>query len=1055
MKERRERRIWSKKESRGGKRNQRWRGYIGKTAVMSLAVLLLRVPVFFTPFSVKAEDGRVYVKKKEHSVETGQGASNKENVSGNSNDKDTVSGNNNQKEEDREPPTLQIRWNGTDQDDYWYRGGGDRFAFIVTAEDNDKDGELTASIYCGTADEDIEAISDKKENVPLSDGQVSFGSWVYNREGVLEHGDQKQTYVVLVKDRAGNTAKSEAVEVRIDETGPEIETYDGYPAVCYQFANAVHEKMNDRDRVPESRIGEYLFQGTLLSRTAVVVTVNVRDGAAEDGSGTEQEKKYTAPIKNTAKEDGLNSTVSGVEKVVLQVNGKKVEPVEKPDGTGGEGIYRFQLPCLPGEETEYCLERIELTDRAGNRTLYRFGRELAPEVIVTDGKIPEVDFQDELYSEKNKEGFLEWYSAAVRGQALRITANARDRYGIYSMEWYMADADGTVVQGPLTVEQPGKMAAAPERTSGAFDQADLSSAALFRSPQNQLYAVRVTDWAGNATGFIWNREISENKGSQVNIDNRPAVIGKTDGAPEVRYCFSNVKYQGKAAVQDQALTAQDHLIDGKLVSGTDVSVSVMAEDLPEVPDARASGVKETVLITSRGAHKFSLPDGPGGLCRLTLPGTEGKETVYECKAIRVTDNAGNVTICPYTEEGLGSLTIVVDKKSPVPPKEGAFRTTAGENHVRTAEGGGLTGWYSAADGTGKTICAAAEDAYGVSAIRWYALKGEADSQSQLEGSLLISETRNPDEKAGVFACSETFFQDQDQLYGVEVTDWAGNRALFQTDESGGQGSRVRIDNGAPQESVLIQWENDGENDGGQEQETGKSGRYGELTAHRYQMPGTGAVYGRDHTALKLYVRDEPQEGMRGAKTDRIASEIRKIAVTVDHDGKKETLVKSKCAETRKAEIGGKEYLEKLAEREKNTGSGEIIPNYSYMADLVGIDRREDKENAAYQSLSRGEIPSTDIKTPVRYLILQGKYPHKENGVETSEYSKMYNKERYKFFLDAPFEISDHCCSIMKKAPMHNYAKKTGKMPMTAQMASESRLRTTNRHEPGQITGGHK
>ena len=141
--------------------------------------------------------------------------------------------------------------------------------------------------------------------------------------------------------------------------------------------------------------------------------------------------------------------------------------------------------------------------------------------------------------------------------------------------------------------------------------------------------------------------------------------------------------------------------------------------------------------------------------------------------------------------------------------------------------------------------------------------------------------------------------------------------------------------------------------------------------------------------------------------------------------------------------GARRYLEKLAEHEKNTGNGEVIPNYSYMADLVGIDRREDRGNAAYQSLSRGEIPSTDIKTPVRYLILQGKYPHKENGVETSEYSKMYNKERYKFFLDAPFEISDHCCSIMKKAPMHNYAKKTGKMPMTAQMASESRLRTTN------------
>ena len=46
-------------------------------------------------------------------------------------------------------------------------------------------------------------------------------------------------------------------------------------------------------------------------------------------------------------------------------------------------------------------------------------------------------------------------------------------------------------------------------------------------------------------------------------------------------------------------------------------------------------------------------------------------------------------------------------------------------------------------------------------------------------------------------------------------------------------------------------------------------------------------------------------------------------------------------------------------------------------------------------------------------------------------------------MEAPFEIADHFCSIMKKSPMHSYAKRTGKMPMTAQMASESRLRTTN------------
>ena len=141
--------------------------------------------------------------------------------------------------------------------------------------------------------------------------------------------------------------------------------------------------------------------------------------------------------------------------------------------------------------------------------------------------------------------------------------------------------------------------------------------------------------------------------------------------------------------------------------------------------------------------------------------------------------------------------------------------------------------------------------------------------------------------------------------------------------------------------------------------------------------------------------------------------------------------------------GARRYVEKLLEREKSTDIAGIVPNYSYMADLIGIDRREDKGNVAYQSLIRGEIPSVDIKAPARYLILMGKYPHKENGVETSEYSKMYNKERYKFFLEAPFEISDRCCSVMKKNPMHSYAKRTGKVPMTAQMASESRLRTTN------------
>ncbi len=117
-------------------------------------------------------------------------------------------------------------------------------------------------------------------------------------------------------------------------------------------------------------------------------------------------------------------------------------------------------------------------------------------------------------------------------------------------------------------------------------------------------------------------------------------------------------------------------------------------------------------------------------------------------------------------------------------------------------------------------------------------------------------------------------------------------------------------------------------------------------------------------------------------------------------------------------------------------------NYAYaMADLLGIERRKNK-GEEYEELMKGNIPNEVIENgPVRLQILFGKLIHKEKGVSTGEYSTMYDKSRYKFFLDAPFELSNKCCSIMKKSPMHKYAKDTGRVPITAQMADESQLRT--------------
>ena len=76
-------------------------------------------------------------------------------------------------------------------------------------------------------------------------------------------------------------------------------------------------------------------------------------------------------------------------------------------------------------------------------------------------------------------------------------------------------------------------------------------------------------------------------------------------------------------------------------------------------------------------------------------------------------------------------------------------------------------------------------------------------------------------------------------------------------------------------------------------------------------------------------------------------------------------------------------------------------------------------------------------------MLFGEYLHKEKGVLTNEISKRYDKSKYEFMLSAPFDVSDRCCNVMKKAPLHAYAKKTGRKPMTAQMADESELRKSN------------
>ena len=54
----------------------------------------------------------------------------------------------------------------------------------------------------------------------------------------------------------------------------------------------------------------------------------------------------------------------------------------------------------------------------------------------------------------------------------------------------------------------------------------------------------------------------------------------------------------------------------------------------------------------------------------------------------------------------------------------------------------------------------------------------------------------------------------------------------------------------------------------------------------------------------------------------------------------------------------------------------------------------------------------------------------------------FNYSKYKYLSLCPYKISNKCCDVMKKSPAHSYAKKTGRKMMSGQIASESRLRTS-------------
>ena len=109
---------------------------------------------------------------------------------------------------------------------------------------------------------------------------------------------------------------------------------------------------------------------------------------------------------------------------------------------------------------------------------------------------------------------------------------------------------------------------------------------------------------------------------------------------------------------------------------------------------------------------------------------------------------------------------------------------------------------------------------------------------------------------------------------------------------------------------------------------------------------------------------------------------------------------------------------------------EVIKTYGYP--VISKDVAQSIHDVRTQADIRG-ISVTKTKMYDRYFNPE------------SDYAKKYpsfSRAKWDALFDMPFKMSHKCCDVMKKAPTKQHEKLTGKKPMLATMASESRLRQT-------------
>ncbi len=121
------------------------------------------------------------------------------------------------------------------------------------------------------------------------------------------------------------------------------------------------------------------------------------------------------------------------------------------------------------------------------------------------------------------------------------------------------------------------------------------------------------------------------------------------------------------------------------------------------------------------------------------------------------------------------------------------------------------------------------------------------------------------------------------------------------------------------------------------------------------------------------------------------------------------------------------YAQKYLEWYRENGDEDKEPTSYSIKKFLNMDKEEKIPDEVLVELAQTEGATLRVKQLAGLA---------KDGDKKSSFN--YNK--WLFLMAAPFMVSNKCCDVMKKSPAHAYNVETGRIPITAQMAEESRLR---------------